>query len=765
MATNFIGVLLANSPAYTVNTGFSTQLYDADGAQTVSVQAGASLSLLGSLGANTVRLAGNASAWQVYHDGSTAMLVNTDGSRIELAANATAQTLQFDDRSMGLSINTSGAAPTVVLGSQTLGVSAVAIEAAGGTPTTPTTPTTPSVGSAVKAPWTLVMNGGVGGGYIYPAPTPDTGGIFTSDGSAAGTGLNALAGWFNFSTYSGSSLGVRFKTTDDHSKAYFYKLGGSGYGSFSYADASSVGITDGTASGTKILMSAASNSYLPGNYVTVVGSQLVMAGGKQDPSPAGKILVSDGTLAGTTLQATDFVVPSSSALSDPAHQALWISASTAPYGSELVRFSYATGATPSTAMVKDIYPGSSSGISGSYGGAVSGALLPNGKLIFSANDGVHGVELWASDGTEAGTSMIAEFYAGSSSAFGWSGFTNFGNKVAFSVYLGGSSVPNQFGTARGYAGYQLVFTDGTSLGTSFLDVTPGQNSNSPSILGQANGLLYFTATAPVVGVSTQGIFSTDGTTFTRLADINSSASLLGWNASKAYFKVSDATHGAELWAADLVNGGFALVKDILPGSGSALAESYNTQSIMVGGKLLFNAYTSATQQKFFMSDGTDAGTVQLSNTLPNISKVVGSTLVFSTADGVYGVDVASTIPSALQLVGAANGGVTGGLLGAYPAASLMQTDADQVFFKTSNGDLYATNGSTSGTLKLAGAVENFKVVAENALFFVQHSSTVDAALWYSDGTSAGTRFVEALPANFSYDLDNAVAITTVGVPS
>ncbi len=184
MATNFIGVLLANSPAYTVNTGFSTQLYDADGDQTISVQAGASLSLLGSLGANTVRLSGNASSWQVYRDGSTAMLVNTDGSRIELGATTTAQTLQFDDRSLGLNIDISGSAPAVVLGSQTLGTAAVAIEA-GGNPSTP--PTTPDVGSTVKAPWTLLMSGETGYG--------GDGGIFTSDGSAVGTGLNTLEGY------------------------------------------------------------------------------------------------------------------------------------------------------------------------------------------------------------------------------------------------------------------------------------------------------------------------------------------------------------------------------------------------------------------------------------------------------------------------------------------------------------------------------------------------------------------------------------------
>jgi ELWxxDGT repeat protein len=759
MATNFIGILLANSPAYTVSTGFSAQLYDADGSQTINVQSGASLSLLGSMGANTVRLSGNASAWQVYRDGSTATFINTDGSRIELAANTTAQTLQFDDRSVGLSIDTSGGAPAVMLGSQTLGMAAVAIEGAGGTPITPTVP---AVGSEVKAPWTLLMSAGSGDWWSGSS----VGGIFTSDGSAAGTQLNPLTGYGG--NMSGSSqMGVRFKTAEDQSKAYFYNINGSGSDSSgSFFRVGSVGISDGTAVGTKVLTTAAQNSYLPGNFVTVVGDRLVMAGGDQGPTSSGKILVSDGTVSGTTLQTTDYGVPSNSILSDTANQAVWFSARTAPYGSELIRFSYATGATPSTTMVKDIFPGSSSGLSDFSYSPLPGALLPNGKLVIGANDGVNGQELWVSDGTEVGTSMIADLYAGSNSAFGWSGFVNFGNKVAFSVYLAGSNIPNQSGTASGFAGYQIVFTDGTSQGTSVLQVIPGQNGNEISILGQANGLLYFTAmaTAPATGVSTKSIFSTDGITFTRLADINSSASLLGRNANKAYFKVSDATHGAELWAADLVGtGGFALVKDILAGSGSALAESFNTNPIMVGGKLMFNAYTSATQQALFVSDGTSAGTIQISSSLPTLSKVVGNTLVFATAGGVFGVDVASATPNALQLVNTTNAGDSNGPPMSFPTSSLMQTDADQVFFKTSNGDLYATNGSTAGTIKLAGAVENFKVVAENALFFVQNSATADAALWYSDGTSAGTRFVEALPANFNYDMENAVAITTVGV--
>jgi ELWxxDGT repeat protein len=62
-------------------------------------------------------------------------------------------------------------------------------------------------------------------------------------------------------------------------------------------------------------------------------------------------------------------------------------------------------------MVLDINPGPVS----SYPGDLTDV---NGTVFFAANDGLHGYELWRSDGTAAGTQMVLDINPGPASGEG-----------------------------------------------------------------------------------------------------------------------------------------------------------------------------------------------------------------------------------------------------------------------------------------------------------------------------------------------------------
>lgn len=103
----------------------------------------------------------------------------------------------------------------------------------------------------------------------------------------------------------------------------------------------------------------------------------------------------------------------------------------------------------------------------------------NGAVLFSANDGHHGQELWTSDGTTAGTEMIADLQPGTRSSSPYD-FTPFDDAMFFIAYKQGD-------------GWSLFDTNGTTTGTHMVRPLLGLQSYQISHPTVAGGNLYFTA--------------------------------------------------------------------------------------------------------------------------------------------------------------------------------------------------------------------------------------------------------------------------------
>jgi ELWxxDGT repeat protein len=160
-----------------------------------------------------------------------------------------------------------------------------------------------------------------------------------------------------------------------------------------------------------------------------------------------------------------------------------------------------------------------------------------GKAFFKANDGVHGIELWITDGTDAGTVLVKDINSGSGSSSPLN-FTVVGTTLYFSA-------------TDGTNGIELWKSDGTAGGTSMVkDINTAGDSNPASIISSA-GSIYFSASD---GVSGTELWKTDGTTLgtVLVSDINPGAASSNPNYltnvnSTLLFSADDGTHGQELW--------------------------------------------------------------------------------------------------------------------------------------------------------------------------------------------------------------------------
>jgi ELWxxDGT repeat protein len=230
-----------------------------------------------------------------------------------------------------------------------------------------------------------------------------------------------------------------------------------------------------------------------------------------------------------------------------------------------------------------------------------GARALNGAIYFLAGENTHGYELWKSDGTGAGTALVKDIYPGMvgtiANSSNPSGFTSAGNFVVFSAF-------------DGVHGYELWRTDGTAAGTILVkDINPGTGTGyQSSITNPApisfNGLTYFMANDGVHGVE---LWRTDGTPdgTVMVADINAGAGTslpadLTISGGRLYFTADDGgAGGRELWVVDDQSPqGVRRVADVYPGEGSS-----NPMNLTdVEGTLFFTANDGVHGPRLFKLD-------------------------------------------------------------------------------------------------------------------------------------------------------------------
>jgi ELWxxDGT repeat protein len=334
------------------------------------------------------------------------------------------------------------------------------------------------------------------------------------------------------------------------------------------------------------------------------GSTLFFAAG--DGVIGHELWRSDGTEAGTFL-VKDIRPGSGSsvpALFTASGGTLFFVADDGVNGNELWR---SDGTAGGTTLVKDINPGSGSSIP-------AGLTDVAGTLMFYADDGTLGAELWRSDGTAGGTTLVKDINPGPGSS------TPFGVPLDL-INVGGILLLNP---DDGTNGLELWRSDGTAGGTTLVkDINRGSASSAPRLITVVGSTVLFAAGDLAHGAE---LWRTDGTRrrTTLVKDIfpggrPSEIEEITVVGATVFFRAFDGIfdeggHGFELWRSDGTRRGTTLVKDIFPGSAdNPGASSVPEELTEVGGILFFRAFDrppfpQPSDWELWRSDGTANGT-------------------------------------------------------------------------------------------------------------------------------------------------------------
>ncbi|MEA2604424.1 MAG: hypothetical protein QOF89_5416 [Acidobacteriota bacterium] len=418
-------------------------------------------------------------------------------------------------------------------------------------------------------------------------------------------------------------------------------------------------------------------------------------------------------------------------------------------------------AAATASLVRDIDPRRAEPGSG---GAFGPLLSIGDKALFLAFEGGSGGELWVSDGSPLGTSLVRDLCSNGSCPF---------SPTFLGVLQGGVGILQVPMDVGGERWTEIWRSDGTRQGTRRLtagnkggpEPCPGPPQPAPVSIGTAvlfAGFDFATGCEP---------WATDGTAqgTRRLGDLSpgpSPSSPQSFTAAggKAYF--STFSPGA-LWQSDGTPAGTRKVRSLStdPFAGLRLV-------VAAGSRLFFVAPQDG--DEMWVSDGTEAGTRPVS-TFAN-PEPFGDPHIFSAVDGaVYFTAFEGTLKlwrsdetGTRALVSLAGSGYFG-------PSGVVKAGSRAVFVADAPGSpprLWTTNGTAQTTAPLAGcpggcpSPRGELVSLGGRVLFPATDPVLGTELWSTDGTGAGTVLVRDLcpggcssePHGFTLQLGKAVFV-------
>lgn len=448
------------------------------------------------------------------------------------------------------------------------------------------------------------------------------------------------------------------------------------------------------------------------------------------------------------------------------------------------------GTAGGTQLVKDLNPGLPDAFTGP-----TAAVTVGTTLFFQLDDGVHGRELWHSDGTAAGTELVKDIQPGSAAS--WSFYGIGATLVALNDRL-------LFGADDGVNGLELWQSDGSAANTHLLKdialpgnaMLPPFPDTQPTLYAEPENLtalrsrnvLFFTTFDTQQGTrlwaSGAGLKEPLPLRTIDGAQTESFAGFMSLTAANetVFFAAPDPSVGVELWKSDGTAGGTTFVKDIYTGTqimnGVVTAnDSTPTNLTNVNGRLFFVATdqgltingVAKPSVSLWVSDGTPDGTAPVQELISgtaqaNISWLtnVNGTLFFSADDGKAGKELwqsDGTVVGTRRLFDLYPGTARGTANSSAPShltnAGFSATGSAQLYFIARDAQrlaLWVSDGTISGTVALAD-MEHLALLLQDrpdypilptqqGLFFLNYDEAHGYELWKSDGTPAGTGLVK-----------------------